>query len=64
MSMLTTTSRLEALKREIEAARNATHNYQGDFTEGMATGLRIALNAIDHQLQFARDIEAAQVVHQ
>ena len=64
MSALTTTSRLEALKREIEAARNATHSYEGEFTEGMATGLRIALNAIDNQLQFARDIEAAQAEHQ
>jgi hypothetical protein len=64
VSALTAAGRLEALKREIEAACNVTHRYQGDFTEGMATGLRIALNAIDHQLQFARDIEAAQAAHQ
>jgi hypothetical protein len=64
MTTFTTTERLEALKREIEAARNATLSYQGDFTDGMASGLRIALNAVDNHLQIARYIEAAMAVHQ
>jgi hypothetical protein len=59
MAALNTTGRLEALKREIEAARDTKHTYPGTFTKGITAGLQIALDAIENHLLFARALEAA-----
>ena len=64
MNTLTTTRSLEALSRCIRAARDTQHSHTDKFTEGLAAGLDIALRAVENELQFARNIEAAQAVHQ
>ena len=64
MNALTTIGRLEALSRQIKAARNTQHTHKCKFTEGMVAGLDIALKAVESELQFARDLEAALEAHQ
>jgi hypothetical protein len=52
------------LRNCIQAARNTQHTHTDKFIEGMVAGLDIALRAVENELQFARDIEAAQAPHQ
>jgi hypothetical protein len=64
MSALTTTGRLEALSRQIKAARDTPHTHTCKFTDGLVAGLDIALKAVESELQFSRDLEAARAPHQ
>ena len=64
MATLTTTKSLEALSNCIRAARNTQHSHTDKFTAGMVAGLDIALRAVENELQFWRDLDAAQAVHQ
>jgi hypothetical protein len=60
MSTQTTTRSLEALRNCIRAARDTQHSHTDKFTEGMVTGLDIALRAVENELQFWRELDAAQ----
>ena len=64
MATLTTTKSLEALRNCIQAARNTQHSHTDKFTEGMVAGLDIALRAVENELQFWRELDAAKAVHQ
>jgi hypothetical protein len=64
MAALTTTGSLEALRNCIRAARDTQHSHTDKFTEGMVAGLDIALRAVENELQFWRDLDAAQAQHQ
>ena len=54
-----TTASLEALMKIVQAAHNTDFSYPSEYTRGITTGLRIALDAIGSQLLLARDLDAA-----
>jgi hypothetical protein len=49
---------LEVLKTIVQAARDTDYTSPNRFTDGITTGLRIALDAIDVELVTARRLEA------
>jgi hypothetical protein len=57
MSKLTTVSSLESLALCLRAARNFPHMHVDGFTEGLNSGLDIALRAVESELSFARMLE-------
>lgn len=54
-----TIKRLSALRKIIEATQETPYQYPGEFTRGITTGLRIALKAVDDEIQSAQNFEAA-----
>jgi hypothetical protein len=51
--------RLEALQKVVQAARNAVHQHESLYINGLNDGLEIALNAIERELQYSRQYELA-----
>lgn len=54
----TAPKRLEDLKKIIQAAQETEYTSPCEFTRGISTGLRIALDAIEAQLRLARGLDA------
>jgi hypothetical protein len=59
MNTNTAPKRLEDLQKIVRAACDTEYTYPSEYTRGITTGLRIALDAIEAQLTSARRIEAA-----
>ena len=59
MNTSDTIKRLEGLAKVLRATQDTEYQFPGEFTRGITTGLRIALKAVDDEIQSARDFEAA-----
>lgn len=59
MSTNTAVMSLESLARCLRAARDFPHEHVDSYTEGINSGLNLALRAIDSELNFVRLIEKA-----
>jgi hypothetical protein len=51
--------RLEALRKTIQAARNTPHAHNSRFLDGLNAGLQLALNQIEQELRWTKELEAA-----
>lgn len=51
--------RLEALRSAIQAARDTDHGQSSRFIDGLNVGLQLALDHIERELRWTRNIEAA-----
>jgi hypothetical protein len=51
--------RLETVRKVIQAGRDTKHAYPSQFTEGMQVGLDLALEHIEREIRWAKDLDAA-----
>jgi hypothetical protein len=59
MSTPTAIKRLETLRRILQAGRDATNTMQSDHARGMQVGLDLALEHIDCEIRWAKQLDAA-----
>ena len=49
----------KGLAKVLQATQGTEYQFPGEFTRGITTGLRLALNAIEDEIQSVRNFEAA-----
>lgn len=51
--------RLETVRKIIQAGHDTDHSYPSPYTDGMKFGLRLALEHIEREIRWTKDLDAA-----
>lgn len=51
--------RLETVRKVLQAGRDTKHTFPSQFTEGMQAGLDLALEHIEREIRWAKQLHAA-----